>query len=246
MKQYRWQIGFGVGLIMLSAFLYGLHFLLFRDMRHILIYLLGDIAFLPADVLLVTLVIHELLALREKRARHHKFNIMAGIFFSEVGTPLITLCCRAEKDSEAHHKSLKDIDAWANKDFDRIQKRYASQALTVSCTTEDLALFRDLLANHLDFLLRLLENPILIEHESFTDLLWAVFHLADELRHRTDLANTSANDLLHLNSDIMRAYQLLIVEWLGYMKHLKNKYPYLFSLAVRTSPFNPDIQPEIQ
>jgi hypothetical protein len=30
------------------------------------------------------------------------------------------------------------------------------------------------------------------------------------------------------------------------MKHLKIDYPYLFSLAVRTNPFNPDASPEVR
>jgi hypothetical protein len=44
--------------------------------------------------------------------------------------------------------------------------------------------------------------------------------------------------------DIRRAYHLLLREWLGYMAHLHADYPYLFSLAVRTNPFNPaaDVQ----
>jgi len=31
---------------------------------------------------------------------------------------------------------------------------------------------------------------------------------------------------------------LLVHEWLDYMKYLKKNYPYLFSLAVRTNPFD--------
>jgi hypothetical protein len=27
-------------------------------------------------------------------------------------------------------------------------------------------------------------------------------------------------------------------EWVEYMKHLKNEYPYLFSFAMRTNPFD--------
>jgi hypothetical protein len=47
-----------------------------------------------------------------------------------------------------------------------------------------------------------------------------------------------ASDYGHLSGDIKRVYGLLIAEWLAYMKHLKDKYPYLFSLAVRTNPFD--------
>jgi hypothetical protein len=37
-----------------------------------------------------------------------------------------------------------------------------------------------------------------------------------------------------------RTYSQLVVQWLLYMEHLKDDYPYLFSLAVRTNPFDPD------
>ena len=47
-----------------------------------------------------------------------------------------------------------------------------------------------------------------------------------------------ANDQRHLNRDICRAYHLLILQWLEYMNYQKKHYPYLFSLAVRTNPFD--------
>jgi hypothetical protein len=50
----------------------------------------------------------------------------------------------------------------------------------------------------------------------------------------------------HLNFDIKRAYILLVNEWLSYMKHLKEDYPYLYSLAVRTNPFNKNPKAEIE
>jgi len=43
-----------------------------------------------------------------------------------------------------------------------------------------------------------------------------------------------------------RAHVLLIVEWLAYMKHLKINYPYLFSLAVRMNPFDPNASPIVK
>jgi len=87
-------------------------------------------------------------------------------------------------------------------------------------------------------LLGLLENPNLLEHESFTNLLWAVFHLTDELAHRSDLVKLPDTDYQHLAGDMKRVYHQLIIQWLNYMKHLKQDYPYLFSLAMRTNPFD--------
>jgi hypothetical protein len=49
MKRLGWQILLGGLLVACSALLYMLHFSLFHDARHIFIYLLGDIAFLPIE-----------------------------------------------------------------------------------------------------------------------------------------------------------------------------------------------------
>jgi hypothetical protein len=62
--------------------------------------------------------------------------------------------------------------------------------------------------------------------------------LTEELGARTDVALLSDTDREHLAIDIRRAYVTLISEWLCYMKHLKKEYPYLFSLAARTNPFD--------
>ena len=104
----------------------------------------------------------------------------------------------------------------------------------------------DLLKAKREHLLHLLENPNLLEHESFSELLWAIFHLSEELDHRQDLYQLSNSDYLHLVGDIKRAYLLLIVQWLDYLQHLSDNYAYLFSLAIRTNPFNPEASIEIK
>jgi len=107
----------------------------------------------------------------------------------------------------------------------------------------DLENLKNFLLEKRAFLLGLLENPNLLEHESFTELLWAVFHLTEELAFRIDLKQLPKTDVQHLSGDIRRAYVLLISEWLAYMKHLRDSYPYLFSLAARMNPFDPHASP---
>ncbi|MCJ7444315.1 MAG: hypothetical protein MUO26_07275 [Methanotrichaceae archaeon] len=102
----------------------------------------------------------------------------------------------------------------------------------------DLENIRIDLQMHRDFMLRLIENPLLLEHESFTTLLLAVFHLIEELTIRPDLSGLPESDLFHLSGDIKRAYGMLVNEWLDYMNYLRKNYPYLFSLAMRTNPFD--------
>ena len=107
-------------------------------------------------------------------------------------------------------------------------------------------MIKNFLKDKRQFLLALLENPNLLEHDSFTNLLWAVFHLTEELMHRRRLENLGDADYEHLSGDIKRVYHLLIAEWLEYMKHLKANYPYLFSLAMRTNPFDANACVEVK
>jgi hypothetical protein len=102
-------------------------------------------------------------------------------------------------------------------------------ACNVDYQRGDLEGLRCFLVKKRTFLLALLENQNLLEHESFTDLLWAVFHLTEELEGRQDLTKLPAVDYEHIANDLKRAYRQLISQWLLYMQHLKADYPYLFS-----------------
>lgn len=81
-------------------------------------------------------------------------------------------------------------------------------------------------------------NPNLLEHDTFTDMLWALYHLVDEISNRQDIQALPKTDIDHLKGDIVRIYNLLAYEWVIYMKHLKSRYPYLWSLAIRKNPFS--------
>ena len=99
------------------------------------------------------------------------------------------------------------------------------------------------LANQRRSLVDLLENPITLEHEHFTEHLQAVFHLNEELGVRLDFAALPPADRKHLTGDINRAYGSLVGQWVSYMLYIKQHYPYLYSLGVRTNPFNPKASP---
>lgn len=241
-----WQAFLGLILITLSAVFYYIHFLIFRDAHHIFIYLIGDIAFVFFEVLLVTLVLHQLLHLREKKALMNKLNMVIGAFFSEVGTDLLKTFSAFDKDALKITQKLIITKDWSEKEFSKICKNVRNHSYNIDSKNQDLQKVRDLLKEKRQFLLNLLENPSLLEHESFTNLLWAVFHLTEELIHRRSLDGLPETDHEHLAGDIKRVYHLLIAEWLEYMKHLKNNYPYLFSLALRTNPFDAKASVEVK
>jgi len=238
MRSFRWQIVLIILLLFLSGILYYVHYLIFRDAHHIFIYLLGDIAFIPVEVLIVTLIIHQLLSSHEKRSMLKKLNMVVGAFFSEVGTELLRRLHDLENGSAVSSERFIVRKEWGERDFSSAKRSAKSNPFSIDVKRGDITGLKSFLVGKREFLLRLLENPNLLEHEEFTNLLWAVFHLTEELEKRGKFDGLPDTDYEHLAGDAKRVYGVLLAEWLDYMGHLKVNYPYLFSLALRTDPLD--------
>lgn len=210
----------------------------------ILDWVVASLGFLPISVYLVSIVVERLLNQREKITRVRKLFMIIGAFFGQVGTCLLAVLARLDSTSPRVQQLIN-----TNKDFQinfvQVKKALTNYEPSWKISRSDLVQLKDMLTERKAVLLRLLENPILLEHEYFADLLWAVFHLYQELESRSDLNRISLPDLDHLTNDIKRAYLYLVSEWLMYMDHLQEEYPYLFSLALRTNPFDRNALPEI-
>lgn len=241
----NWNVIFGSMLLLLSGAIYYSHYMIFHDAHHIFVYGLGELAFLPIEVLLVTMIIHNLLEIKEKRSRHNKMNMAIGVFFSEFGSRLIKDISSKDPQIDGFKSDMNIVDFWDNRNFKKIKTCVSSHDYSVAMTRDEVVSLRDWLVEKRSFMLSLLENPSLLEHEAFTDLLWAIFHLIEELQHREQIGKCSDTDLDHIKGDINRVYCQITVEWIKYMKHLQKAYPYLFSLALRTNPFNASAKVEI-
>jgi len=187
-----------------------------------------------------------MLSRREKLARMKKLNMVIGVFFSEVGNRLIRIFAQADPRFEEIQKGLIITEKWTHQDFLAVSEHLKGLKYGVEIAHMDLAGLKDFLLKQRDFLVRLLENPTLLEHEYFTDLLRAVFHLTEELAYREDLSQQPGTDRVHIAGDINRAYHLLVHQWVDYMEYLKANYPYLFSLAMRTNPFDRQASPIVE
>jgi len=175
---------------------------------------------------------------REKLIRKEKLNMVIGVFFSEVGTDLMRLFFSCDTSADELRKDLVVTNDWSDKEFESESQQLKNYDYRIDSTLADLKELRGFLQEKRELVLRLFENPYLLEHQSFTELLRAVLHVKEELLHRKSLENLPDEDYKHLSGDMRRAYVLLVHEWLDYMKYLKKNYPYLFSLAVRTNPFD--------
>jgi hypothetical protein len=246
MKLIKWELITGFFLMVLTMGLTFLHYLIFKDLRTLFFYIMEDLVFLPLQILIATMVIGGLLNLREKQAMLQKLYMVIEVFFSEVGTMLLKHLFEFDPHLAGFRQEFARLNEWTEHDFQRNQQKLKNVTVEIDCQNGDLEQLRNFLMGKRNFMLRLLENPNLLEHETFTELLWAVFHLTEELVHRKSCNELCEADRGHFANDIKRAYVLLIYEWLGYMNHLKKNYPYLFSLAARLNPFDPDATAEIK
>jgi hypothetical protein len=174
MKHLKWQILLSASLLAISAIVYLIHYAIFRDAHHIFIYMIGDIAFVFTEVLLVTIIIHQVLAFREKRLLLEKLNMIIGAFFSEVGKELLKLFATFDPQVDRIRQSLVVTDRWSTEQFLEVSKRLTEYRHDIDITRNSLDTLKQTLVREREFLLRLLENQNLLEHDSFTSLLMAV------------------------------------------------------------------------
>jgi hypothetical protein len=246
MKNRRWRVRLGLALAIASAALFVLHYFVFRDLHHLGIFTLHDIAFLPLEVLIVTLILHALLEHRQHAELMQKLNMIIGAFFSEVGIDLLEQLAALDEDSAALVHRFGLDASWDDRRLRQASLEAASGTYKLKPTRESIQQMHDFLCDKRQFLLGLLENQSLLENEHFTDALWAVFHLGDELGRRTDIESLPESDIEHLAGDMERAYGRMISEWFEHLRHLKVRYPYLYSLAVRSNPLDTRTVVEVQ
>jgi hypothetical protein len=183
---------------------------------------------------------------RDQQARLNKLNLLIGAFFSEVGMKLLFRFSRFDPDIEGIRHHLIITGEWTDAAFKRVSTTLHAWEYSIDMEQTDLKELREFLFQRKDFLLRLLENPMVFEREQFTEALQALFHLTEELGYRRAIEDLPKTDLEHLATDMKRSYRLMVMEWLDYMQYLKESYPYLFSLAMRTNPFDKSASPVVE
>lgn len=223
-------------LISVSTVLYGVDYFLLGSFKELSIWFLGNLAFLPVYVIIVTLMIERVLKERERQAVMRKLNMVIGVFFSEVGNRLLKELSAYVVSCDELKKHLLVNSTWKDLEYSAALQYLRSCDIRIESSHCEKLCLKKYLVEKRGFLVSLLENQNLLEHDDFTDLLWAVFHLVEELEARDTFDNMPQSDIEHINGDIKRVFGHLSREWVMYMKHLKYDYPYLFSLAARLNP----------
>lgn len=227
-------------LLVSSIVIYGIQIILFRRVGETEFYFLQDMAFLPISVLLVTLGLNTVIVRQEQIEKKEKVSVVINEFFAETGIELVVALRVHIANLEGLVPKLQLGGDWQERDFSDSIDAIGKYSFHTALVEADLYSLKETLTYRKDHILRLFENANLMEQDRFTGMLWAVYHVYDELRSRESLSNLPVTDIAHLNLDIQRAFQILLIEWIESMRILKKKYPYLYSLAVRKCPFSGD------
>lgn len=235
MKKYRFEIRLSIMLSAISAGLYGITYLLFNNMNGLEESLLSQLAFLPIYILIVMIILENITNRQEKNKMMSKLNVIIGAFFGELGREMLKSIAAFDKNNDKLQMNLcyraEDFDKY----FDRMNSFVIGYNVNITFEDKEFTELKASMKKNRDLLLNMMSNPNLMEHETFTEMLLAIFHLYQELDIRESIALDE--DKIHVKEDVVRAYKLLIKEWLLYLKHLKESYPYLFSLEIRLNPF---------
>lgn len=178
-----------------------------------------------------------LLLKREARSRMRKINVVLGIFFSETGYHLLGVLSDLDRSAHLIRDDLLIQSDWSKHRFSSARQNISRHSFDISASPETLENLEQFLNSRRRSIISLLENPAIVEDEGFSEALLSLSHLSDELSCR-DRAFTTLpdSDIRHLEGDISRVYRYILDQWLYYLAHLKEHYPYLFSLALRRNP----------
>ena len=237
LNKINWQIKLGTLLILATIAMYVAHYFIFHDTQQLLLWLIGDLAFLPLQVLFVSIFLNEVLNSREKKDKMHKLNMVIGAFFTDTGSELMYKIAQLDVDKSWLQKTFEHEKEWSVAELTKIEKELKTHKCSLEYDGEKVKELKEFLDSKRTFLLNLLSNQNLLDHNRFTALLWSVFHTTEELLRRKNLTNNSKEDQKHILSDIQRGYKLIIIEWVAYIKHLQVDYPYLFKFELRANPF---------
>jgi hypothetical protein len=189
-----------------SLTLYLVDYLVLGNSRDIASSFIGNLAFLPVYVIFITLIVEQIVQEQERQAVLRKMNMVIGVFFSEVGNRLLKeLAAYVAACAELKHHLLVN-GTWKDGEFAKALDYLGRTDIKISCDGCDKNRLKGFLIERRSFLVGLLENQNLMEHDQFTDLLWAVFHLVEELEARPSFADMPQSDIEHINGDIKRVF----------------------------------------
>ncbi len=211
-------------LIFLSLIIYTLQIIIFRDPRNTFFYIFQDLAFMPITIAIATLVVGEVLSQKEKEERVKKTRMLTSTFFTEIGNDLTRQLLEITDQSD---NILSILSQYGNgtMTLSQTQDHIKSMSLSIALNEKTYSKLIEKIQTSRSSFMTLSSNPLLFDHEDFTRILWAIFHVMDEYQLRGTYQDMSQDDISHLNKDYAELLRLLLICFVANAKYLEDTYP---------------------
>lgn len=224
-------------LLCTSGLLYLLHYLIFRDLHHIGIFFLHDLAGMPLEVILVTLFFDRIIDKVHEEESQSKLSIIETLFFNESGGNMLRYLSAFDPDYSQLAGILQVTMDWRSADYQAAKIQLKDYPFHLNVEQVDYFSLHYHLDERHSYYRNILENPALTQSSEFTELVMKIYLLWEELDCRTDLYNLDLHEKHYLGELLTEIYQELVEYWLdnAYNHSIHNR-PRLHRV-IETSPF---------
>lgn len=136
-KRFRNNILLVFILTISSICLYSIQIRIFQKPQDTAFYFRQDLAFVPVQAIIVTLVLNKLLSIIEKRYTAKKINVIISAFFSELGTSILLELARLNENQDDLSQMLK-INQLNKENINAIKKMVNQFSYSINATPQRL------------------------------------------------------------------------------------------------------------
>lgn len=225
-------------LLLTSGALYLLHYLIFRDLHHIGIFFLHELAGMPLEVILVSLFLDRLIEKTHEEESQSKLSIIETLFFNESGGHMLGYLTSFDPHSSQLAEILHVTMDWKASDYLNAKKQLKAYSFHLDVEKVDFFGLHYHLNERREYYRNILENPALTQSSEFTELVMKIHLMWEELDCRTDLYNLDLHEKDYLGELLTEIYQELVEYWLDNAhNHSIHNRPRLHRM-IETSPFH--------
>ncbi|MBR5536945.1 MAG: hypothetical protein IKU58_03495 [Clostridia bacterium] len=224
-------------LLCTSAVLYVLHYLIFRDLHHIGIFFLHELAGMPLEVILVSLFFDKLIEKTHEEENQSKLSIIETLFFNESGGNMLRYLSSFDPNFDELADIMNVRMDWKAIDYQAARLHLKDYSFHLDVEKVDFFGLHYHLDERHAYYRNILENPALTQSSEFTELVMKIYLMWEELDCRTDLYNLDLHEKHYLGELLTEIYEELAVYWLDNAhNHSIHNRPRLHRV-IETSPF---------
>jgi len=161
-----------------AVIVYLLQILIFHNSHETFFLIFQDVAFLPVEVVLISFILEKYLDRREKQEKFRQMQVVISAFYSDVGTSLIRNFSHFNTNFQKLKEEFSFEQDIIHPTKEKMWNFVCDFDYAMDSRAGDLSALKNFLLTKKPYILRMFENPNLLEHDQFTDMLWSVHRYA--------------------------------------------------------------------